>query len=216
AVGGAAHGELVTTAVAGRSSAPGPGSPVVVLMRLESVRAMQKVPAKTPPVGSAGTTGLPLRVILPPPAVGKQGRSVLFAQHSWEMPPLASMQLPCASVLAHAQPVHWAVQAPPWQPSSWVWPPEASGHGFGPTSSLAVPVVRGSWMLSEVGGASPRGVQALDSKYRPLPATTTLPSTRQLAPGFFAVFEQVPTLPRSPPPPGMLQRGQTSGNVVRR
>ena len=29
------------------------------------------------------------------------------------------------------------------------------------------------------------------------------------------MFEHLPTLPMSPPPPGMLQRGQTSVKVVR-
>src|SRR5262249_49708851 len=52
--------------------------------------------------------------------------------------------------------------------------------------------------------------------YSPWPATTTLPSTRQSAPGVLDVAEHLPTLPMSPPPPGIWQRGQTSGNVVRR
>ena len=44
-----AYGDGVTTAVTGRSTAPGPGRPVVMLMTELFVRAMQKVPANTPP-----------------------------------------------------------------------------------------------------------------------------------------------------------------------
>src|SRR5262249_21225574 len=111
---------VLTTAVDGSSRAPGPGRPVTWLMRPESVWAMQKVPAKTPPVVSPGMTGVPVREICPPPWVGKQGRPVLFEQQGCEMPPLASMQRPWESWLTQAEPVQPALQVPAPQLSSWV------------------------------------------------------------------------------------------------
>src|SRR5262249_881443 len=138
----------LTTAVAGRSRAPGPGRPVTWLIKPESVWAMQKVPAKTPPVVSPGMTGVPVREMTPPPLVGKQGTLVVVAQQSCEMPPWGSRQRPCESWLTQAEPVQPALQVPAPQLSSWVWGPEESGQGSGPFSSLAVPVVRGSSMSS--------------------------------------------------------------------
>src|SRR5262249_18457019 len=123
----------------------------------------------TPPAGSPGTTGFPLRIIEPPPAallaalVGKQGMVVLLAQQSWLMPPLASMQFPAASVVAQAAPVHCALHGP-LQESSAVCGPLESGQGVGPVSAGAVPVVSGSLMSSVVGGESPTGGQLLDRR----------------------------------------------------
>ena len=77
--------------------------------------------------------------MLPPPLVGKHGVDVLFAQQSCEMPPLASMQLPAASVPAQAEPVQAALQAPPLQPSSCVCGPALSGQGSGPTRGVRHP-----------------------------------------------------------------------------
>src|SRR5262249_59214194 len=134
-------------------SAPGRGRPVTELMSEESVWAMQKVPAKVPPVVSPGTTGLPVRLILPRPAaalaglVGKHGSAVLLAQQNWEMPPLASTQLPAASWLTQAVPVHPALQAAPLQLSFWVWGPAVLGHGFEPVNSLARSVGRRHFVL---------------------------------------------------------------------
>jgi hypothetical protein len=128
-----------------------------MLMSVESVAAMQKVAAVSNVCPSV--PGCPVRVMLPPPLVGKQGIVVLFEQQSCEMPPLASMQLPAASVPAQAAPVQVAVQLPVPQLSSWLCP----GHGFGPTSGVASSVANGSWMSSPVGAESPSGTQSLDS-----------------------------------------------------
>lgn len=57
-----------TDTVAGSSSAPGPGSPVVTLMSVAFVRAMQNVAAFTSTCPSV--PGWPARVMLPPPLVG--------------------------------------------------------------------------------------------------------------------------------------------------
>jgi hypothetical protein len=117
----------------GRSNDPGPGSPVVMLMRVDVVRGMQNSAALTRVF--PGVPGCPVRVMLPPPLVGKHGVAVLFEQQSWEMPPFASMQLPAGSVATHAAPVHVAVQLPAPQKSSCVCGPSESGQGAGPRTS---------------------------------------------------------------------------------
>src|SRR5262249_10398113 len=147
----------------GSSRAPGPGSPVVALMSVDSVRGMQNSAALTSVWPSV--PGRPVRVMLPPFRVGKHGVAVLFAQQSCEMPPFASMQLP-PEVATHAAPVPTAVQLlPAPQASSWVCGPAASLQGVGPTSGVDSPVVKGSWMSSVPFGCglSPCGAQSLDS-----------------------------------------------------
>src|SRR5262249_3862870 len=160
----------VTTAGARRGGAPGAGGPVTELMSEECGWGLPKDAAEVPPGVSAGSTGWSVRVVMPTAGaalaglVGKHGSAVLLAQQNWEMPPLASTQLPAASWLTQAVPVHPALQAAPLQLSSWVWGPAVSGHGFEPVSSFAVPVVSGSSMSSEVGGEAPSGTHALDSR----------------------------------------------------
>src|SRR5262249_34493070 len=149
-----------TSTCAGRTSAPGPGKPVVVSIAGEPVASMQKVVANTavPP----SVAGVPVRVMLPPPFVVKQGVLVLFEQQAWEMPPLMSTQL-TPLPLTQAVPVQApGVQVPAPQLSSCVCgaPVVLSGQGLEP-DLVAVPVVRLSGM-SRVAAAPPDGVQLLD------------------------------------------------------
>src|SRR5262245_43621151 len=160
AAGAAGWRYLLTETVAGRSSAPGPGRPVVTLMSEESVRAMQKVAALTsvPP----SVAGLPVREMVPLFLVGKHGVLVLLEQHSCEMPPFASMHWTLFMAL-QAAPLQVAVQLPLPQESSCVCGPAESPQGTEPVL-VAVPVVNGSWMSRVVGGLSPSGVHWLESK----------------------------------------------------
>src|SRR5262245_2422855 len=163
AAAGAARRYGVTFTSAGSRSAPGPGRPVVALISVDWVRAMQKVVALT--IVCPFVPGVPARVMLPPPLVGKQGVSVLLEQQSWAMPPLASMHSPLAFLPTQALPVQVAEQEPPLQLSSCVCGPAESGQGRGPASEVA-PVLNFSWM-SRVPfgwGLSPKGEQSLDSR----------------------------------------------------
>src|SRR5262249_58738329 len=109
----------------GSSSAPGPGSPVVTLMREEFVLGIQNVLANT--AVKPCVAGLPVREMVPLFLVGKHGVLVLLEQHSCEMPPFASMHWPLFMAL-QAGPVHWAEQVPLPQASSCVCGPAESPH----------------------------------------------------------------------------------------
>ena len=113
-----------------------------MLMIDDCVVLMQNVATWAPSCPSSAR--LPWRWIAPTPLpVGKQGLVVSLEQQTWEMPPLESMQFPLASCVEQAFPVQPAVQAPPPQPSSALWPIDLQGSGPG---VLTFSVVKGRSM----------------------------------------------------------------------
>ena len=112
--------------VPGRISAPGPGSPVVVLTVFDVVAGSQKVETTVPlpvfgytPSPHGGETGLatPVRSIFAAEPgevpVGNQGFVASVEQQTWLRPPLESRHDPSGALVWQASPEQVALHTPP-------------------------------------------------------------------------------------------------------
>ncbi len=135
------------------------------------------------------------------------------------MPPLASMQLPWASWLLQALPVHVALHGVPAQLSSWTGTPVGSPgcavHGFGPVS-VCVPVLSRSLMFRVPASWPGEGGQFLDRAYTGGPCDPTTLRIESMVHAWprFGPPSQVPWAPNAGAP-FPLQRGQTCEAEVR-
>ena len=209
--------ELLTATVAGSRSAPGPGRPVVTLMSV-GVGVGDAEGGRVDEASVRPYPDEPVRVMLPPPLVGKHG--VARVARAAELRDAAlGVDAVALGVGGRRRPRRCSPRCRcrrrRRRPASG--DPRSPGRAAGPTIGVAAPVVNGSLMSSAVGGPSRRAACRRWTGGRG-PCRRPSPRRRRGSrrPAFFAVFEHLPTLPMPPPPPATLQRGHTSGNVVRR